>query len=160
MTGSTDGVYLVDGSGLSYDDRVMPAAFVSYLARFPGTAAGQNFPQLLPANGTGTLRRLNTGFPAEGVVRAKTGTLSGVSALSGYVGEKGDVIVFSILVEGFRNRATRSVRTAQVRMVDVMLRYLRGESHPEDQHVLPEGEEAVLPEDEEHTDYESDGDPN
>ena len=48
VTGSSDGVYLVDGSGLSYDDRVMPAAFISYLAKFPGTAAGQNFPQLPP----------------------------------------------------------------------------------------------------------------
>ena len=35
IIGANDGVYLVDGSGLSYDDRVTPQAFVSYLARFP-----------------------------------------------------------------------------------------------------------------------------
>ena len=35
---------LVDGSGLSYEDRVTPQAFVSYLARFPDTPAGRNFP--------------------------------------------------------------------------------------------------------------------
>ena len=75
VIGSSEGVYLTDGSGLSYDDRVAPSAFNSYLAKYPSNAAGQNFPQLLPANGTGTLRRLNTGFPGEGVVRAKTGTL-------------------------------------------------------------------------------------
>ena len=86
VIGSTEGVYLADGSGLSYDDRVAPSAFITYLAKFPATAAGQNFPQLLPANGTGTLRRLNTGFPGEGVVRAKTGTLGQVSTVVGYLG--------------------------------------------------------------------------
>ena len=64
VTGQSQGVYLVDGSGLSYDDRVTAATFVSYLAKFPATAAGRNFPQLLPSNGTGTLRQLNSGFPA------------------------------------------------------------------------------------------------
>ena len=83
VIGRQEGVYLVDGSGLSYEDRVSPSAFVSYLTKFPATAAGQNFPQLLPANGTGTLRRLNSGFPGEGVVRAKTGTLGRVSTLVG-----------------------------------------------------------------------------
>ena len=76
------GVYLVDGSGLSFDDRVTPPTFISYLAKFPATSAGRNFPQLLPANGTGTLRRLNSGFPGVGVVRAKTGTLGQVSPWS------------------------------------------------------------------------------
>ncbi len=50
------GVHLVDGSGLSYDDRVSPAAFTGYLARFPSTQGGRNFSQLLPAAGSGTLR--------------------------------------------------------------------------------------------------------
>jgi D-alanyl-D-alanine carboxypeptidase len=107
VTGSTDGVYLVDGSGLSYDDRVMPAAFIRYLAKFPGTAAGQNFPQLLPANGTGTLRRLNTGFPAEGVVRAKTGTLSQVSTVVGYLGLPEGTLLISLMYNGRRPDAAR-----------------------------------------------------
>ncbi len=107
VTGSTDGVYLVDGSGLSYEDRVMPAAFITYLAKFPGTAAGQNFPQLLPANGTGTLRRLNTGFPAEGVVRAKTGTLSQVSTVVGYLGLPEGTLLVSLMYNGRRPNAAR-----------------------------------------------------
>ena len=69
VIGSDAGVHLVDGSGLSYEARVSPSAFVAYLARFPATPEGQNFPQLLPANGSGTLRRLNSGFPGSGVVR-------------------------------------------------------------------------------------------
>ncbi len=66
ITGQNQGVYLVDGSGLSYEDRVTASTFVSYLAKFPTTQAGRNFPQLLPSNGTGTLRQLNTGFPGLG----------------------------------------------------------------------------------------------
>ena len=110
VIGSTDGVYLADGSGLSYDDRVTPAAFITYLAKFPGTAAGQNFPQLLPANGTGTLRRLNTGFPGEGVVRAKTGTLGQVTTVVGYLGTPDGVLLVSLMYNGTRPWAARQAQ--------------------------------------------------
>jgi serine-type D-Ala-D-Ala carboxypeptidase/endopeptidase (penicillin-binding protein 4) len=107
VTGQNNGVYLVDGSGLSYDDRVTASAFVSYLARFPTTAAGRNFPQLLPTNGTGTLRELNTGFPASGVVRAKTGTLGRVSSVVGYLGRPEGTLLVSLLYNGERPNAAR-----------------------------------------------------
>ncbi|HEU4680386.1 MAG TPA: D-alanyl-D-alanine carboxypeptidase/D-alanyl-D-alanine-endopeptidase [Gemmatimonadales bacterium] len=107
VIGPEHGLYLVDGSGLSYDARVSPSAFVSYLARFPTTPAGQNFPQLLPANGTGTLRRLNTGFPGAGVVRAKTGTLGRVSTLVGYLGRPEGTLVVSLMYNGPRPGAAR-----------------------------------------------------
>ncbi|MEP7227827.1 MAG: D-alanyl-D-alanine carboxypeptidase/D-alanyl-D-alanine-endopeptidase [Gemmatimonadales bacterium] len=107
VTGQAGGVYLVDGSGLSYQDRVSPSAFISYLVKFPATAAGQNFPQLLPANGTGTLRRLNSGFPGEGVIRAKTGTLGTVSTLVGYLGRPEGTLVVSLMYNGTRSGAAR-----------------------------------------------------
>jgi D-alanyl-D-alanine carboxypeptidase len=107
VIGQVDGVYLVDGSGLSYEDRVSPSAFVSYLARFPMTPAGQNFPQLLPANGSGTLRRLNTGFPGAGVVRAKTGTLAQASTLVGYLGRPEGTLLVSLMYNGNRPGAAR-----------------------------------------------------
>lgn len=110
VIGSSEGVYLRDGSGLSYDDRVAPAAFISYLAKFPATAAGQNFPQLLPANGTGTLRRLNTGFPGAGVVRAKTGTLGQVSTVVGYLGAPDGVLLVSLMYNGTRPWAARQAQ--------------------------------------------------
>jgi D-alanyl-D-alanine carboxypeptidase/D-alanyl-D-alanine-endopeptidase (penicillin-binding protein 4) len=110
VIGSSDGVYLADGSGLSYEDRVAPSAFIAYLAKFPGTAAGQNFPQLLPANGTGTLRRLNTGFPGEGVVRAKTGTLQQVSTVVGYLGTSEGVLLVSLMYNGTRPWAARQAQ--------------------------------------------------
>jgi len=107
VTGRSEGLYLVDGSGLSYDSRVPAATFVSYLAKFPATTAGRNFPQLLPSNGTGTLRRLNTGFPASGVVRAKTGTLGQVSSLVGYLGRPEGTLLVSLLYNGGRPNAAR-----------------------------------------------------
>ena len=110
VIGSDGRVSLVDGSGLSYDDRVTPSAFLSYLARFPGTAAGHNFPQLLPANGTGTLRRLNSGFPGEGVVRAKTGTLGQVSTVVGYLGRPEGVLIVSLMYNGSRPWAARQAQ--------------------------------------------------
>jgi serine-type D-Ala-D-Ala carboxypeptidase/endopeptidase (penicillin-binding protein 4) len=107
VTGQDDGVYLVDGSGLSYQDRVTPSAFVSYLAKFPATSGGRNFPQLLPANGTGTLRRMNSGFPGEGVVRAKTGTLGRVSTVVGYLGRPEGTLLVSLMYNGSRPGAAR-----------------------------------------------------
>jgi serine-type D-Ala-D-Ala carboxypeptidase/endopeptidase (penicillin-binding protein 4) len=109
ITGS-DGVYLVDGSGLSFDDRVTPSTFISYLAKFPGTSAGHNFPQLLPANGTGTLRRLNSGFPGVGVVRAKTGTLGQVSTVVGYLGRSEGTLLISLMYNGRRPYAARQAQ--------------------------------------------------
>jgi serine-type D-Ala-D-Ala carboxypeptidase/endopeptidase (penicillin-binding protein 4) len=107
VTGQSGGVYLVDGSGLSYEDRATASSFISYLARFPTTTAGRNFPQLLPSNGTGTLRQLNTGFPASGVVRAKTGTLGQVSTVVGYLGRPEGTLLVSLMYNGNRPNTAR-----------------------------------------------------
>ena len=117
VIGQAAGVYLVDGSGLSYEDRVSPSAFISYLVKFPATAAGQNFPQLLPANGTGTLGSLNSGFPGEGVVRAKTGTLGTVSTLVGYLGRPEGTLVVSLMYNGTRPAAARRAQWKLFRLL-------------------------------------------
>jgi D-alanyl-D-alanine carboxypeptidase/D-alanyl-D-alanine-endopeptidase (penicillin-binding protein 4) len=82
-------VTLHDASGLSTLDRVAPADLAALVA----AAAGPRHPELralitgLPVAGfSGTLRkRFASAAPARGVVRAKTGTLTGVSTLSGLV---------------------------------------------------------------------------
>ncbi len=108
LTGHNEDVLLVDGSGLSYQDRVSPAAFVAYLAKYPQTPAGRSFPMLLPANGSGTLRRLGTaGFPGSGVVRAKTGTLGQVATVVGYLGRQDGVLLVSLMYNGPRPWAAR-----------------------------------------------------
>jgi D-alanyl-D-alanine carboxypeptidase/D-alanyl-D-alanine-endopeptidase (penicillin-binding protein 4) len=107
VTGTEAPVRLVDGSGLSYEDRVAPSTFVSYLARFPTTPAGRNFPLLLPANGSGTLRRLAAGLPETGVVRAKTGTLNEVSTVVGYLGRPEGMLIVSLMYNGRKTSAAR-----------------------------------------------------
>ncbi|HSR15128.1 MAG TPA: D-alanyl-D-alanine carboxypeptidase/D-alanyl-D-alanine-endopeptidase [Gemmatimonadales bacterium] len=107
VIGDESAVTLVDGSGLSYEDRATPMAFVTYLARFPATPAGRNFPLLLPANGSGTLRRLANGLPAPGVVRAKTGTLGNAATLVGYLGQKDGMLLVSVMYNGPRVAAAK-----------------------------------------------------
>jgi D-alanyl-D-alanine carboxypeptidase/D-alanyl-D-alanine-endopeptidase (penicillin-binding protein 4) len=102
VIGDPMAVHLVDGSGLSYDDRASPWAFVTYMAKFPSTPAGRNFPMLLPANGSGTLRKLTNGLPGPGVVRAKTGTLGNAATLVGYLGHKDGLILISVMYNGTR----------------------------------------------------------
>src|SRR6185436_6928853 len=85
----TDGMLLLDGSGLARGSHVAPLT----LARLLQEAAGGSRPELaalvdgLPVAGfSGTLElRYLTGDARSGagVVRAKTGTLTGVSALAG-----------------------------------------------------------------------------
>jgi D-alanyl-D-alanine carboxypeptidase/D-alanyl-D-alanine-endopeptidase (penicillin-binding protein 4) len=107
ITGDESGVYLVDGSGLSHDDRASPLAFVNYLARFPLSPGGRGFPQLLPTNGVGTLRKLARGLPGPGVVRAKTGTLGDAATLTGYLGRSDGVLLISLMYNGPRVWAAR-----------------------------------------------------
>ena len=102
ITGEQSGIRLVDGSGLSHDDRVTPLAFISYLARFPLSPAGRGFSQLLPTNGVGTLRKLARGLPGPGIVRAKTGTLGDVATLTGYLGRSDGVLLISLMYNGSR----------------------------------------------------------
>jgi D-alanyl-D-alanine carboxypeptidase/D-alanyl-D-alanine-endopeptidase (penicillin-binding protein 4) len=110
----------VNGSGLSHSGRVTPRALVDLLARTQddaSPAAGLRS-TLANAGGEGTLRlRLAR---AHGRVRAKTGTLNGVSALSGVVSSDDGrrTLGFSILVNG--GDAARS-RALQDRMVLAML---------------------------------------
>ena len=97
---------LVDGSGLSRNDRLSPALLTGVLAL---DAKGER-PELravfngLPVAGySGTLRdryrKVNTGGKAAGVVRAKTGTLTpGVSAIAGVVVDAdGRTLAFAVL---------------------------------------------------------------
>ncbi len=94
-----------DGSGLSRYDYVS-ADMLTRLLLYLGNNAkhGTAYPATLPVAGvSGSLATRMRGTPAEGRVRAKTGTLSNVRTLSGYVTTlDGDTVVFSMMANNFR----------------------------------------------------------
>jgi D-alanyl-D-alanine carboxypeptidase/D-alanyl-D-alanine-endopeptidase (penicillin-binding protein 4) len=93
------GCVIDDGSGLSKQNR-LTALCLSELLRLMYERHGEAFLQTLAEPGSeGTLAKRMRNTPAEGRVFAKTGYVSGVSALAGYVRAKsGKIIVFSILM--------------------------------------------------------------
>jgi D-alanyl-D-alanine carboxypeptidase/D-alanyl-D-alanine-endopeptidase (penicillin-binding protein 4) len=100
-------VSLHDASGLSHDDAVAPAALVTVL-RAAASAGGTELRPILeglPIAGlTGTLADRYRGHGAKaggGVVRAKTGTLTGVDCLAGLVVDaNGRLLAFAFLASG------------------------------------------------------------
>jgi len=95
---------LADGSGLAHANRLPPALLTALLVHMDRSEYGETFRELLPVCGVdGTLRSRLTQEPYRGAVRAKTGSLSGVSALSGYADTKGGIrVAFSILINDGR----------------------------------------------------------
>ncbi len=94
---------VVDGSGLSYENRVAPRTLAQLLRIADRSFKfGPEFQAALPIAGAdGTLQR--RAVNATGFIRAKTGLLNQVSALSGYATtQEGEQLVFSIIVNGHR----------------------------------------------------------
>ncbi|WP_442932900.1 D-alanyl-D-alanine carboxypeptidase/D-alanyl-D-alanine endopeptidase [Microcoleus sp. herbarium13] len=91
---------LADGSGLSRHNLISPEALVQTLRLMANSPAASIYRASLPVAGeSGTLKnRLNI-TPNRVILQAKTGTLSGVSALSGYIEVPNyEPLVFSIIV--------------------------------------------------------------
>ena len=93
-----DEFVLLDGSGLSRRDLVTPAATTQLLRYAAGQPWGAVFEESLPVGGMdGSLAERFANTPASGLVHAKTGSLSHVNALSGYIQtQKGRRLAFSI----------------------------------------------------------------
>ena len=91
---------LADGSGLSRHNLISPEALVQTLRFMANSPAASIYRQSLPIAGeSGTLKNRLSSTANRVILQAKTGTLSGVSALSGYI-EVPDYepLVFSIIV--------------------------------------------------------------
>ena len=99
------GVHAVDGSGLTRSNRASPRQVVDLLTAMREDPAGDDFIQDLALAGhEGTVADRMHGTAAYGRCRTKTGTISGVSNLSGYCFNKsGRVMAFSILMAGVSN---------------------------------------------------------
>ena len=101
------GYALVDGSGLSRHNLISPEALVQLLQAMAKTPAASLYRTSLPVAGkSGTLKNRFKNTPAEGIVQAKTGTVTGVVSLSGYVNTpKYEPLVFSIIVNQSEQKA-------------------------------------------------------
>jgi serine-type D-Ala-D-Ala carboxypeptidase/endopeptidase (penicillin-binding protein 4) len=123
VRGLGTGVHQVDGSGLTRSNRVTPAQVARLLVAMRKTPAGDDFVASLPVAGReGTVAHRMRGTAAAGRCRTKTGTLTGVSALSGYCFNRdGHVMAFSILMNGVGSLTAAHVQ--QDRMAALIARY-------------------------------------
>jgi len=110
-----------DGSGLSRANRTTTRQLVTLLrAMRAGENATAWLGSMTVAGRNGTLRRRMRGTAAAGRCSGKTGTLRGVSALSGYcTTTSGREVVFSFLANGVGHGA----KSVEDRMVAALARY-------------------------------------
>ncbi|HEY2716757.1 MAG TPA: D-alanyl-D-alanine carboxypeptidase/D-alanyl-D-alanine-endopeptidase [Solirubrobacterales bacterium] len=94
------GVHAVDGSGLTRSNRASPQQVVDLLLAMRNQPSGEQFfEDLAVAGREGTVDDRMHGTPADGNCHVKTGTLTGVSNLSGLCDNpSGRTMVFSILM--------------------------------------------------------------
>lgn len=113
---------LVDGSGLSRSDKATPRQIVTLLTRMRTVKDHAVFTASLAVPGRiGTLAGRMRGTRADGACQAKTGTLRGVSALSGYcLADNGHTIAFSFIENAVNASAAKAIED---RMVPQLVRY-------------------------------------
>ena len=111
----------VDGSGLSRKNRVSPEHIGQLLVAMAKDENAAAFRDSLPVAGReGTVADRMRGTAAEGNCATKTGTLSDVSALSGYCDAGGHTVVFSTLMN---DANVDAARRAQDRIAAAVARY-------------------------------------
>ncbi|MCI2420444.1 D-alanyl-D-alanine carboxypeptidase/D-alanyl-D-alanine-endopeptidase [Saccharopolyspora sp. K220] len=110
---------LVDGSGLSAMDNVTPEQLTVLLDNARQRPWFQSWYDALPVAGVadrmvgGTLRNRMAGTAAQNNVRAKTGSLTGVTSLSGYVtAANGRELVFSVMFNDYLSDAPEDLEDA------------------------------------------------
>lgn len=119
---------LSDGSGLSRNDMITANATVQLLTYMSKHKYFAQFREALPIAGVdGTLRTRMKGTPAEGNVRAKTGSLSSVASLSGYVTTAaGERLVFSMMLNNYPDAA--AVRRESIDAIAILLASFAGKT--------------------------------
>ncbi|WP_445299558.1 D-alanyl-D-alanine carboxypeptidase/D-alanyl-D-alanine endopeptidase [Microcoleus sp. B3-A4] len=117
---------LTDGSGLSRHNLISPEALVQTLRFMANSPAASIYRQSLPIAGeTGTLKNRFNITPNRVILQAKTGTMSGVSALSGYIEVPNyEPLVFSIIVNQ-SDLSTAKMRSATDEIVLLLNRLRR-----------------------------------
>ena len=115
------GVRMEDGSGLSRRNRASPKQVTRLLVAMSHRSDGPILRDSLPTAGReGTLSHRMNGTAAAGRCEAKTGTLIGVSALSGYCDAGHGVVAFSFLMNSVN---INTAQKAQDKMTQLIARY-------------------------------------
>jgi D-alanyl-D-alanine carboxypeptidase/D-alanyl-D-alanine-endopeptidase (penicillin-binding protein 4) len=98
-----DGITLVDGSGLDRGNRLTCHALIDVVAHSGTTGP---LAEALPVAGeSGTLAPFFRGNPLAGKLKAKTGTLTGSKALTGFVpADDGHMLTFALVYNGPNSR--------------------------------------------------------
>jgi D-alanyl-D-alanine carboxypeptidase/D-alanyl-D-alanine-endopeptidase (penicillin-binding protein 4) len=119
------GATVADGSGLSVGNRVTCDLLVDVLQR-PET--GELITDRLPVAGeSGTLAERFVGTPLDGTLRAKTGSLTSVSALAGLIEDDDPPLTFALVVNvDPGTRVPESVGALQQRIGEVLAAWPRG----------------------------------
>jgi D-alanyl-D-alanine carboxypeptidase/D-alanyl-D-alanine-endopeptidase (penicillin-binding protein 4) len=117
---------LNDGSGLSRNDMITADATVQLLTFMAKHRYFETLRNALPIAGVdGTLRTRMRGTPAEGNLRAKTGSLSSVASLSGYVTTAaGEHLVFSMMLNNYPD--ANAVRRDSIDAIAILLASVGG----------------------------------
>lgn len=112
----TDTMLLRDGSGMSHKTLIPASELSQILYTVQNKDWFPIFEKSLPVAGEaerlvgGTLRYRMTDEPTKGNVKAKTGSLTGVSSLSGYVTSKsGEKLIFSIMINNYLGSSITSI---------------------------------------------------
>ena len=122
LSGFPDKPRWVDGSGLSRYNLFTPDDFVWILTKMKNEFSWDRITTIFPTGGRGTMG--NTYRQDSARIFAKTGTLSGVAALSGYlVTNKNRVLVFSVMINNHRQSAARLRRSVAAFLHDIIENY-------------------------------------
>ena len=115
----TENMTFDDGNGLSRNNAISPKQLVDALYAMERSRYFKAFYESLPLAGlTGTLRKAMKDTPAQGRIRAKTGTIAGVKSFAGYVHTlSGQRFIFAIIVNNFYCRAKKIKKKLEQVMV-------------------------------------------
>ncbi len=99
----SSGVNLEDGSGLSVRNRITTDFLCRFLCEMAKTPFFGDYEKSLALAGeNGTVKNLLTGLPSNINVRMKTGSMTGVRALAGYViNAKGQRLCYAVIANDF-----------------------------------------------------------
>lgn len=115
------GYDLTDGSGMSTYNRISPRAMVDFLRWTHAQDWGEAWRETLPVGGVdGSLARRFIRTPLQRRIFAKTGTLTGANALSGFMlAQSGEVLIFSIVANDRPSEAGSAIAVMDAALLEI-----------------------------------------